>query len=140
MEGTGGRREQREVVRVSCLCKCWDLVADWPGKSRRLAWGPSTRNRFQEDPECIWELLLPGPLALLSHFGFSHCLLEAVMKDLVPRCHWLVRHGSSLPAKGSCRESFSASVPQVLQHPHKMLPSKLGPPQPPSRSPGGHLL
>lgn len=46
------------------------------------------------------------------------CPLEAVMKDLVPRCHWLVRHGSSLPARGSCRESFSASV----------LP---GPPAPP---------
>lgn len=27
------------------------------------------------------------------------------MKDLVPRCHWLVRYGSSLPAKESCHES-----------------------------------
>lgn len=111
MEATGGRTGHRERGSGDLLCKRWDLVADWPSQSRRLAWGPSTGSGFQEGLACIRELLLPGPPDLPSHFGFSPRPLEAVMKDLVPRCHWLVRHGSSLLAKKSCHESVSASVP-----------------------------
>ena len=67
----GGGDTERQAVGVSFLCKRWDLVAEWPGQSHRLAWRPSTGSGFQEGPACIWELLLPGPLALLSHFRFS---------------------------------------------------------------------
>lgn len=112
MEGTGGRRGHREtggggLFPLQTLGPCGRMArpesqvsletehGEWVPGGPRVHLGAATS----------WPSCSAITLQILP------CPLEAVMKDLVPRCHWLVRHGSSLPAKGSCRESFSASVP-----------------------------
>ena len=96
-EGGGG------TEREAFLCKHWDPVADWPGQSHRVAWGPSTGSGFQEGLACIRELLLPGPPDLPSHFRFSPSSPGGCNER--SRSQVLVRYGSSLPAKESCHES-----------------------------------